>query len=248
MSKRIKLKNPSNVLTYTSSPEHSKRLLYLEQDTHKEDHILCSGCEDYFSKLEREFNNGVNQNVRDVNSLDEIVNTSIRTRKRKIFKTANTALCYLFIYSIIFRCHISKYGTFSTFHLTSKQIDELKGELNQYRRAKKKEILEIVSKRSVASILEFYLAISEHFDKSKSDLTTVLTVTREPSAYYLILGEYRLLFSFENGLKFDGVNNGTQSWLSIDFIDNTEWASMYDKNMHDISLVFQSHFNENNER
>jgi hypothetical protein len=241
MAKRVLSKSPRNVLSFKSSPQHSKPEVDLDQDTMKEDHILCTGCEKYFSILETEFCNDVHQNVRDINSTNPIINTSIKGRKRKLFKTANTTLSYLLIYSIIFRCHIAGHTTFSTFYLKRDEFDKLRNELNKYRCGKTEDIMQIVSQQNLTPVSEFYLSVSEHFDRSTSNLLMQMTVPRNSDVYYLILGEYRVLFSFSKLSGFDGVNNLKGNWLSIDLIDNTDWSNMYDRNLADVANVFKSH-------
>jgi hypothetical protein len=204
------------------------------QDTTKEDDILCTDCEQYFGKLEREFANQVHNSLRDATpSSQQVIKKTSDNGTWKEFELANKTLCSLLIYSIIFRCHVSMQGPFSSWKLPETDNEKLRLELLKYRFSKRKEIVLEAEKTKLSCMIDFSLFVCEQHDKSISNL---LSARRPPNPddYYLILGEYRLIFSFQNKQGQEFANGCNNPYLNIVFIPNEKWKSIYEQDRQNI--------------
>jgi len=228
MTKRVFKSEKKKIREIISSP-NSTYIIHNKQDTSKEDNILCTECEQYFCTLEREFANKVHNNLWNEFQPSEFEHKKSETTIWREYKVNDKSLFYLFIYSLVFRCHISQSTSFSEFRLKDNDNNLIKSELLKYRKRKRKEIIEITSKIDLTNSIEFQLFIAEEFDKISSNIMTWMKIFNKPRDFLFLLGEYKLYISFDQHFKTQFSNNNQSKSLNIIVLPKYEWRYFYNR-------------------
>lgn len=153
------------------------------QDSPKEDYILCSDCEQYFSLIEGEIAveikkihvNGENDTIEPIG----LENTNIPP---KIF--------HLFYYSQFWRASISKLELFSSFKLSKETEKHLKEELNKFNTQTKTDFYNSLELNELLEIKPYWVITSFVFsDKTKN----LIFAPYDKSPYYIIADKFGLI-------------------------------------------------------
>ncbi|MBW1656211.1 hypothetical protein [Flavobacterium quisquiliarum] len=159
------------------------------QDIPKENHIFCSRCENRLGKIESYFSKvftDVNslQNARRKYKLENIQNQEILH-----CEDINPSMFYLFLYSLIWRCSISKDLLFDTFSIESNIEEEIRVFLNNNLQELHSDLLE--HSRKIENIPNYYLCLIKPKYKTRGIFSAY---NFGPNSYAIYTVDYALFF------------------------------------------------------
>jgi hypothetical protein len=171
------------------------------QDSPKEDYILCTDCEMYFSVLESI-------------SSDTFINWKSKiacghfTQKEfsdslsiVLYSSENKAAIRLFIYSIFWRTSISSHSLFQNITIRPDLEDELRLSLLSYRATKRTLFLENVNDPTLLKLFPIAIITAKSFE---SDTSNVLFVPFFNNVYRLVVDKFSfILFKSANEIPVD---------------------------------------------
>jgi len=198
-----------------------------EQDSPKEDFILCPDCESYFSVLETYINERVHRRLWDIRkSADFTEEVNAGGVKWKSCLSTETKTFQLFIYSIIWRCSISSTALFNKFKIDNGHEEGVRKSLHAYKAITQSDLLSIIKKSEVLFPAKYVLMTCEKNLEPTKNVLMHMTGNKNP--YTLILNEYMLILSFIESEKqqgFQELNNSipTEENVKIGFLKEETW-------------------------
>lgn len=212
-------------LTKTSSMHLPPKF---EQDTPKESFILCPSCEKYFEILETYISQRLNNKLWDIRFASHFAIESQEGIHWKVCNNIEPIIFRLFIYSIIWRCSISYTSLFKDFKLENDYEEYLRVILFKSKYEQQVNLISAIEKlKKDFPIYEFIIFTSSSFVDRTQNLLLCIPWMQNP--YYLILGEYVILFSFinTNGQTiFPMLNNSDSGKIKVGFITPELWENV----------------------
>lgn len=208
---------------------NSKKPIKQTQDTPKESFILCENCELYFSVLETYTAEKLNKRIRDARYdyqfENKIIENKILTRK---CLEIDIIVFRLFLYSIIWRCNVTKSKVFENFKLTKIENEYLNEILIHYKQPTQKKLLEKIELfSSKMKYFPFTLFTAQSFKNKTSNI--LFFHTFHDHTYQFFLNEYMIHFSFhENGLIQQPleITNSKKENLILTVLSESDWHDM----------------------
>lgn len=224
----------------TSKPHLRPRI---QQDSPKEDHILCPDCEKYFEILETYIAEHLFKRI-----LSDKYNDKFEYAKNEggveyaICTELNVRLYRLFILSLFWRCNIATVEPFSSFSIN--ECTQIKDLLNHYKSTDKKAILELEENPNLFKISMVVMKAKEGINASGNFL---YANDEHHPIYQLQTNDFILVISLDRTVdlrQFQFLQNiGTQAF-KIGILNNSSWLQLRD---HLINLAAQQ-ANENAEK
>jgi len=212
---------------YTIGTDRGDQAPKYEQDSPKEDFILCPDCEAYFSVLETYINEKVHRrlwDIRKTGDFKEEINTG--GVKWKLCINTDSKIFHLFIYSIIWRCSISETPLFKKFKIDNEHEEGLRKSLLLYKVLTQSDLMTEIKKDMDLFASKFVLMTCEKNLEPTKNMLFHMTGNKNP--YTLILNEYMLFLSFTENEKqkgFQELNNSipTADKVKVGFLTEKTW-------------------------
>jgi hypothetical protein len=198
-----------------------------EQDSPKEDFILCPDCESYFSVVETYINERVHRRLWDIRKIADFTEeTNAGGAKWKTCINTESKIFQLFIYSIIWRCSVSSTPLFTKFKIDSEHEEGVRKSLHAYKAITQSDLLTSIMKNEALFPSKFVLMTCESNSEPTKNVLMHMTGNKNP--YTLILNEYMLFLSFIENEKqqgFQELNNPipTEEKVKIGFLKEETW-------------------------
>lgn len=214
---------------YMIGSDRAHKAPAFSQDTAKEDFILCDSCEQYFSVLETYIATRLHNRLWDIRHIQQF-----STYKNqggitwKVCEQIDALIFRLFIYSIIWRCHISATDLCKDFALNTDESETLRTTLFSCKYDKQQDLLNNIGQFTKEfPTLPFLFFTADSFSDRTSNTLFINPSIKNP--YQLVLNEYMLIFSFdlnEDQKKFDFLNNTDSSKIKIGYFPTELWESL----------------------
>ena len=170
-----------------------------QQDTPKQNHILCKSCEESFAVLERIVANDIHAPI-EKRSTSTFTSTPINEEEVALnFPNVNSKALRLFVYSILFRCHISTLDLFKNFSLAKEDADLLQSILIKTIKPQQNSFiahLATIEEHEFHSDIPFLLVTSSKHTKHTRNIIFPVPNLKEP--YTIYMGKYSLIISVKN--------------------------------------------------
>lgn len=212
---------------FTLGTENVNKPPKIEQDSPKEDFILCDECEAYFCYLETYINERIHRRLWDVRKAIDFTDAANEQGVRwKICNAANPKIFQLFIFSLIWRVSISSTNLFSKLRLEECDEEGIRNSLLAYKSTSYKNLMEKIESNDVLYDLYFVLITAQTNSDPTRNAITHNGGNKKP--YTFLLNEYLLFFSFslDDIKEFQDLINVVPSndSVKINFITEIEWG------------------------
>lgn len=167
------------------------------QDTPKEDNILCTSCEQRFSVVETHFAKEISKLYNFEAHPSDFTFFNFRGTQLIECKKFQPILFKLFIYSIIWRCSISTKDVFMSFNLTQQAEENTRKFLDSNLFAKKSDLIDNLTKCEVTP--EYDLCIIKSKNPDRISGQALAAYSHESGAEHIIslLSFFILLYEDE---------------------------------------------------
>lgn len=214
----------------------------ISQDTPKEDYLTCKSCEKFFELLDTYFAEHINKHIRTMpKDKFDCYNPDNEDDILTFCKEANAKIIDLFIYSVIFRCHIALKSPFQSFVLPNEIAQELGSELMKFKCLTKKDLLTL----NLDTTNEFKFKWYSLFTPLKWDINHPAFISSHPFSCgpftnypaLIFAGEYviyaYLKDPFLTPAKAILVNTGYPR-IKINKVTEEHWLGFYENTMKNI--------------
>jgi len=171
------------------------RKLKIEQDLPKEDFIFCSHCENRFNTIETIISKHLSNSY-------QILQTKSYPKFRmleyeyQLFKNCNPKVFTLFVYSLIWRMHISNHPVFEDFVLPENCAEDLRKTLHNFLTEKTSEL-----NKSLETLKhqrwDFIFIKPEHHPRGFSNINFNENISKKKISF-IIIWEYIIVFPLNN--------------------------------------------------
>lgn len=199
---KILFKDNSRHHVYRVSAESFQLKPEILQDTIKESYLFCPSCESYLGILDGYFSEHVhklilhNQGPVYFDSTTDSVDTTILSSKK-----SDPLMSFLFIDSILFRCHLSNISPFQNFSLPPITFTEIKIQLLKFKSQKGTDVLS-KCKNEVDNFDFHPFMIATPREWSENFLSPQTCSLSNANPLWILGGSY-LIMSYPNGVKGD---------------------------------------------
>lgn len=161
-----------------------------QQDSPKENYILCNNCEKYFSVLETYISNKLNKIKNKKRFIEKIESSDLLN-----CNNTNPLIFRLLIYSIIWRCHISSILMFKNFNLNKEEFDSLHNILLTHRYKKYEDIKNDYNQNQLFfKNHSIYIISAVNFEDDTKNILFIHPFRKNP--YFFFINRFIIIVSF----------------------------------------------------
>ncbi|AEA44973.1 hypothetical protein [Fluviicola taffensis] len=167
------------------------------QDSPKENYILCPECEDYFSLLETICSDVFNTWKQKSNNGEYTLTSYKKLFSIVFFKTMNSKVFRLMIYSIFWRSSVTNHAVFNRFQIIPEIEEKIRESLVLHKSVNKSELQKVFLSMNKIPLYPISIITSETFKDQTSNL---IFASPRRDVYLIIMDQFSLMM-FENDSK-----------------------------------------------